>query len=74
MEKNETECLLYEELKDDEKTLLQWYRENPLSVYIEIALLKLFSLGIITEDEYRNYQSEVVKKADMLKESCWKSG
>jgi hypothetical protein len=70
MEKNETECLLYEELKGDEKTLLQWYRENPLSVYIEIALLKLFSLGIITEDEYRNYQSEVVKKADMLKESC----
>ena len=70
MEKNETECLLYEELKGDEKTLLQWYRENPLSVYIEIALLKLFSLGIITEYEYRNYQSEVVKKADMLKESC----
>ena len=50
--------------------LLQWYRKNPLSVYIEIALLKLFSLGIITEDEYRNYQSEVAKKADMLKESC----
>ena len=70
MEKNETECLLYEELKGDEKTLLQWYRENPLSVYIEIALLKLFSLGIITVDEYRNYQSEIVKKADMLKESC----
>ena len=70
MEKNKTERLSYEELKDDEKTLLQWYRENPLSVYIEIALLKLFSLGIITEDEYRNYQSEVVKKADMLKESC----
>ena len=70
MEKNKTERLSYEELKDDEKTLLQWYRENPLSVYIEIALLKLFSLGIITEDEYRNYQSEVVKKADMLKEAC----
>ena len=70
MEKNETECLLYEELKDDEKTLLQWYRENPLSVYIEIALLKLFSLGIITDDEYRKYQSEVVKKADLLKKSC----
>ena len=70
MEKNKTERLSYEELKDDEKTLLQWYRENPLSVYIEIALLKLFSLGIITEDEYRKYQSEVVKKADMLKESC----
>ena len=70
MEKNETECLLYEELKGNEKTLLQWYRENPLSVYIEIALLKLFSLGIITEDEYRKYQSEVVKKADLLKKSC----
>lgn len=70
MEKNETERLSYEELKDDEKTLLQWYRENPLSVYIEIALLKLFSLGIITDDEYRKYQSEVVKKADLLKKSC----
>ena len=70
MEKNETEWLLYEELKGDEKTLLQWYRKNPLSVYIEIALLKLFSLGIITVDEYRNYQSEIVKKADILKESC----
>ena len=70
MEKNKTERLSYEELKDDEKTLLQWYRENPLSVYIEIALLKLFSLGIITEDEYRKYQSEVVKKADLLKKSC----
>lgn len=41
MEKNETERLSYEELKDDEKTLLQWYKENPLSVYIEIALLKI---------------------------------
>ena len=70
MEKNKTERLSYEELKDDEKTLLQWYRENPLSVYIKIALLKLFSLGIITEDEYRKYQSEVVKKADLLKKSC----
>ena len=70
MEKNKTERLSYEELKDKEKTLLQWYRENPLSVYIEIALLKLFSLGIITEDEYRKYQSEVVKKADLLKKSC----
>ena len=70
MEKNETERLSYEELKDGEKTLLQWYRENPLSVYIEIALLKLFSLGIITDDEYRKYQSEVVKKADLLKKSC----
>lgn len=61
--------MLYEELKDDEKILLQWYRENPLFVYIEISLLKLFRLGIITEDEYRKYQSEVIKKADMLKES-----
>ncbi len=73
MEKIETENL-YKELKSDEKILIEWYRENPLSVYIEIALIKMFSLGIITEDEYKKYQSEVAKKADILKESCRKSG
>lgn len=58
MKKYETECSLFEELNSNEKILLQWYRESPLSVYIEIALLKLFSLDIITEDEYKQYQSE----------------
>ena len=43
MEKIETENL-YKELKSDEKILIEWYRENPLSVYIEIALIKMFSL------------------------------
>ena len=73
MEKNETKNMSCKELKSDEKILIEWYRENPLSVYIEIALIKLLSLEIITEDEYKKYQSEVAKKADMLKESCQKS-
>ncbi len=64
--------LLYDGLKDDEKILIQWYRENPISVYIEIALIKMFSWGIITENEYREYQAKAVKKADVLKESCRK--
>lgn len=64
--------LLYDGLKIDEKILIQWYRENPISVYTEIALLKMFSLGIITENEYRVSQAKAIKKADILKESCRK--
>ena len=33
MEKSKRGGLLYEELKSDEKTLIQWYREN-LFLYI----------------------------------------
>lgn len=64
--------LLFDGLKDDEKILIQWYRENPISVYIEIALIKMFSWGIITKSEYREYQARAVKKADVLKKSCQK--
>ncbi len=71
MEKKRTENLCME-LNSDERILIEWYRENPLSVYIEIALIKMLSLEIITEDEYRKYQSEVAKKADVLKKSCRK--
>lgn len=67
MVKSQTGDLFYEELKSDEKILIQWYRENPVSVYIEIALIKLLGWEIITEKEYRKYQWEVVKKAAMLK-------
>lgn len=67
MEKSKRGGLLYEELKSDEKILIQWYRENPISVYIEIALIKLVDWKIITENEHKKYQSEVVKKASLLK-------
>lgn len=67
MKNSGTENLIYEELKNDEKILIQWYRENPASVYIEIALIKLLGWKIITEYEYRKYQSKVVKKAATLK-------
>lgn len=67
MEKSETGNLLYRELKIDEKILLQWYEENPILVYIEMALIKLLDLGIIAESKYKTYQSKVVPKADILK-------
>ena len=67
MEKSKRGGLLYEELKSDEKILIQWYRENPISVYIEIALIKLVGWKVITENEHKKYQSEVVKKASLLK-------
>ncbi len=58
MEKSETGNLLYRELKIDEKILLQWYEENPILVYIEMALIKLLDLGIIAESKYKTYQSK----------------
>ena len=67
MVKSQTGDLFYEELKSDEKILIQWYRENPVSVHIEITLIKLLGWEIISEKEYRKYQSEVAKKAAMLK-------
>ena len=47
--------------------MIKWYRENPTSVYIEIALIKLVGWKIITENEHKKYQSEVVKKASLWK-------
>lgn len=67
MEKKNTKKILLKCRNNDEKLLLEWYRDNPLSVYIGISLIKLLSLGIITEDEYNKYLSEVYKKADILK-------
>lgn len=68
MEKSQSGDIFYEELKSDEKILLQWFRENPASVYIEISLIKLEEWGIITKNEYKRYQSEVVKGVAILKE------
>ena len=55
MEKGQTRKLSYDELESDEKLLLKWYRENPLSVYIEIALIALEELEVITKNEYRKF-------------------
>lgn len=70
MEKGQTRKLSYDELESDEKLLLKWYRENPLSIYIEIALIALEELEVITKNEYRKYKAETEKKADLLK-SYW---
>lgn len=72
MEGTETRDLLYENLESDEKILIQWYRENPISVYIEIALLKLLDWEVITEEKYRKLQEETAKNADILKKRCGK--
>lgn len=61
MEKGQTRKLSYDELESDEKLLLKWYRENPLSVYIEIALIALEELEVITKNEYRKYKAETEK-------------
>lgn len=42
-------------------------KENPISVYIEMALIKLLDWEVISESKYKKYQSRVVKKVTMLK-------
>lgn len=66
MEKGQTRKLSYDELESDEKLLLKWYRENPLSVYIEIALIALEELEVITKNEYRKYKAETEKKSRFI--------
>ena len=68
MERNETVDLPYENLDSNNQTLIEWYRKNPLSVYIEIALMAMVDVGIITEEEYKKYKAEAEKKADILRE------
>lgn len=68
MEKNKKQKLLYEGLKHDEMELLEWYRENPLSVYIEISLRVMADIGIITEEQYRAYKAQAEEHADILRE------
>ena len=72
MKTNKTEHMLHECQNNEENLLIVWYRDNPLSVYIGITLIKMLSLEIITEDEYKKYLLEVYKKADVLKESSRK--
>ena len=50
MEEDQTRKLSYDELESDEKLLLKWYHENPLSVYIEIALIALEEFEVIIKD------------------------
>lgn len=62
MERNEIVDLPYENLDSNKQTLIEWYRKNPLSVYIEIALMAMADVGIITEEEYKKYKAEAEKK------------
>lgn len=70
MERNKNVDLPYENLDSNKQTLIEWYRKNPLSVYIEIALMAMADVGIITEEEYKKYkaEAEAEKKADILRE------
>lgn len=49
MKKSEKINWLNENLKSKEIELLEWYHSNPLSLYIEIALMAMADIGIITE-------------------------
>ena len=68
MEKNKTRKLLYDGLNHDEIELLDWYHENPLSVYIEIALIIMADIEIITEEQRREYKAQVEENAGKLRE------
>ncbi len=68
MEKSKTRKLLYEGLNHDEIELLEWYHENPLSVYIEIALIIMADIEIITEEQRREYKARVAENAGKLRE------
>ena len=68
MEKSKTRKLLYEGLNHDEIELLEWYHVNPLSVYIEIALIIMADIEIITEEQRREYKARVEENAGKLKE------
>lgn len=68
MEKSKTRKLLYEGLNHDEIELLEWYHENPLSVYIEIALIIMADIEIITEEQRREYKARVEENAGKLRE------
>lgn len=67
MRKKKTKKVRLKCRNKDEKLLIEWYQDNPLSVYIGLSLIALLKLGIITEDEYNKYLLEVYKKADILK-------
>lgn len=68
MEKNKTRKLLYEGLKRDEIELLEWYHENPLSVYIEIVLMIMADIGIISEEQRSEYKAQAEANAGKLRE------
>lgn len=58
---------LYEGLKRNEIELLKWYHDNPLSVYIEIALMILADIGIIMEEQREGYKAKVEGSAGRLR-------
>ena len=68
MEKSKTRKLLYEGLNHDAIELLEWYHVNPLSVYIEIALIIMADIEIITEEQRREYKARVAENAGKLRE------
>lgn len=68
METKEKSKLLFEGLKYDEIELLEWYHYNPLSLYIEISLMVMADIGIITEEQYKEYKAQAEESAGLLRE------
>lgn len=74
MKKNKTRKLLYEGLKNNEIELLEWYHDNPLSLYIEISLMVMADIGIITEEQRKMYKAQAEKSAGILREYLQEKG
>ncbi len=74
MKKNKTRKLLYESLKNNEIELLEWYHDNPLSLYIEISLMVMADIGIITEEQRKMYKAQAEKSAGILREYLQEKG
>lgn len=53
-------------LKEDEEMIRRWEKNNPVTLIIEIALIKLADLGIISEKQREDLHLEVTKFADVL--------
>ncbi len=60
-------------LNNGEDIIRLWHRSNPFSLYIEIALLEMLDLEIITEEEYKKYQAETIKNANIINKRHRKS-
>lgn len=65
---------MYESLKNNEIELLEWYHDNPLSLYIEISLMVMADIGIITEEQRKMYKAQAEKSAGILREYLQEKG
>ena len=67
MEKDGMKDLLFENLKAEE-SLLQWFRENPISLTMVFMMVYLVESEIVDQETARGYMREITLRADELQE------